>query len=442
MSPARPCRWRPRGSNTTVPRLTPRGIAFLIAGAVLGALAYLFERPEVLSIAAMAVAAPLIALIVVASSRPHLRVARQLQPAVATEGEQVQVQVSVVGTARAAEWVERVPMTPGFAGPGRLRGISTTRPGSLGYRYWPSRRGWASVGPLIIEDRDPFALAVRVTNTRAVSTQLVIPTVTALTVGPMPGPSTEAGPQTARSRERADDDVVTREYRSGDALRRVHWRATARHGELMVRQEEPQAGPHARLIVDTQTVGYRDVALVRDPVTGRRAPDSASFEWSIRMAASTAVHLAERGYTVQLLSTAEGSAEGSAETTTEAPIAEGPVGDLLGELALAALGVRAGDLSEHGRNGSSPVVVIAGEPDDVTTQWMLAQRRTGAPALALLVGLAQAAPRLDGSVDADPVRSAFEREGWVVARVSVAHTPDEAWLALLGGSSTLRMPRG
>lgn len=423
---------------------------FLVVGAVLGGLAYLFERPEVLPISAMAVAAPLIALLVVASSRPHLRVARQLQPVVATEGEQVQVQVSVVGTARAAEWVERVPMTPGFAGPGRLRGISTTRPGSLGYRYWPSRRGWANVGPLLIEDRDPFALAVRVTNTRAVSTQLVIPTVTALTVGPMPGPSTEAGPRTSRSRERADDDVVTREYRSGDALRRVHWRATARHGELMVRQEEPQAGPHARLIVDTQTVGYRDVAVVRDPVTGRRAPDSASFEWSIRMAASTAVHLAERGYTVQLLSTAEGSAEKSTENATEspaesvaeAPIAEGPVGDVLGELALAALGERAGDLSEHGRNGSSPVVVIAGEPDDVTAQWMLSQRHHRAPALALLVGLPLAAARRDGSVDADPVRSAFEREGWVVARVSVAHTPDEAWLALLGGGSTSRMPRG
>lgn len=433
-----------------MPRLTARGIAFLIAGGVLGAIAYLFERPEVLPIAAMAVAAPLIALIVVATSRPQLRVSRQLQPVVATEGEHVQVLVSVAGKARAAEWTESVPMATGFAGPGRLRNISTTRPGSLGYRYWPSRRGWASVGPLIIEDRDPFALAVRETNTRAVSTQLVIPKVSALTVGPMPGPSAQAGPQTARSRERADDDVVTREYRSGDALRRVHWRVTARHGELMVRQEEPQAGPHARLIVDTQTVGYRDVALVRDPVTGRRAPDSASFEWSIRMAASTAVHLAERGYTVQLLSAAEGSAEstgvntaeGRVETTTEAPIAEGPVGDVLGALALAALGQRAGDLSEHGRNGSSPVVVIAGEPDDVTAQWMLSQRHTRAPALALLVGLPLAAARLDGSVDADPVRSAFERAGWVVARVSVAHAPDEAWLALLGGGSTSRMPRG
>jgi len=33
-----------------------------------------------------------------------------------------------------------------------------------------------------------------------------------------------------------EDDAAPRAYQSGDPLRRVHWRSTARYGELMVRR--------------------------------------------------------------------------------------------------------------------------------------------------------------------------------------------------------------
>lgn len=405
-----------------MPRLTARGIAFLVVAVGLTALAYAIERPELLPIAAIAGAAPLIALAAVASSRPRVRVGRQLDPVVATAGEPVQVSVTVSGRARAAEWIERVPMAPGYAGPGRLREVTATRPGSIGYRYWPARRGLQIVGPLLIEDRDPFALALRVTDTRAVVAQLVLPEVTPLPAGPVPDPSTEAGPRTARSRERADDDVVTREYRDGDALRRVHWRVTARQGELMVRQDEPQAGPHARLVVDAQSLGYLDVRYVRDAsARSTRTSASATFEWVVRMAASAAVHLAERGYTVELVTPTPRPAD--------APGADGPVGDVLGELALLALGERTIDLDERSAPGAPPVVAIAGAPDEQTLRWMLAQRSPRAPAVVLLAGPPAPHP---GAADPDPVRTAFERAGWTTARVSIGRAPDDAWLALLG----------
>ncbi len=405
-----------------MPRLTARGIAFLVVAVGLFALAYVTERPELLPIAAIAAAAPLIALAAVASSRPRVRVGRHLEPVVATAGEPVQVTVTVSGRARAAEWVECVPMTPGFAGPGRLREVTATRPGSIGYRYWPARRGLQTVGPLLIEDRDPFALALRVTDTRAVVAQLVLPEITPLPVGPVPDPSTEAGPRTARSRERADDDVVTREYRDGDALRRVHWRVTARQGELMVRQDEPQAGPYARLLVDCQALGYPDARLVREAgARSQRSTSSATFEWVIRMAASAAVHLVERGYTVELVT--------PVSRADEAPVADGPVGEVLGALAMLGLGSRAGDLDERSSPGAAPLVAIAAAPDEQTMRWMLAQRSSRAAAVLLLAG-PPAALGLDG--DPDPVRTAFERAGWSVARVSTRRAPDDAWLALLG----------
>ena len=231
-----------------MPRLTARGGIFLVVGVGLLALAYAVERPELLPVGALAVAAPLLGLLVVASTRPSVQVSRRFEPAVAVQDEVVRVTTTVAGRARAAEWIERVPMAPGFAGPGRLADVRLTRPAEFGYRYWPERRGLVEVGPLLIEDHDPFALAVRVTDTRTVTTQLVLPAVVRLPTGPVPAPASDTGARSARSRERSDDDVVTREYRQGDALRRVHWRVTARQGELMVRQDELQAGPRSRLL--------------------------------------------------------------------------------------------------------------------------------------------------------------------------------------------------
>ncbi len=412
-----------------MPRLTARGVAFLVAAVALTVLAYLLERPELLPVAAIAAGAPLIALALVASSRPQLRIGRQLEPAIAVEGEPVRVAVTLNGRARAAEWVERVPMAPGYAGPGRLPEVIATRAATVRYRYWPARRGMPFVGPLLIEDRDPFALALRVTDTRVQVAQLVLPMVTPLPAGPVPDPSTEQGQRTARSRERADDDVVTREYRDGDALRRVHWRVTARQGELMVRQDEPQAGPHARVVLDTQFTGYGDAM----PARRGRAATSPAFEWAVRMAASAAVHLAERGYTVDLATPTPRAAQ--------APVADGPVGDVLGELALIELGDRVIDLDARSASGAPPVVVIAAAPDDATLSWMLAQRSPRAPAVALLVGPPAPLPVRPGAapaeLDADPVRTAFERSGWRVARVSVRATPDAAWSALLGDTAGL-----
>jgi uncharacterized protein (DUF58 family) len=41
-----------------------------------------------------------------------------------------------------------------------------------------------------------------------------------------------------------------REYRPGDSLRRIHWRSSARHGELVVREYEPPGVQTVRIVVD------------------------------------------------------------------------------------------------------------------------------------------------------------------------------------------------
>jgi uncharacterized protein (DUF58 family) len=42
-----------------------------------------------------------------------------------------------------------------------------------------------------------------------------------------------------------------REYRPGDSLRRIHWRSSARHGELVVREYEPPGVPTVTIVVDS-----------------------------------------------------------------------------------------------------------------------------------------------------------------------------------------------
>lgn len=414
-----------------MPRLTARGGIFLVVGVGLLALAYAVERPELLPVGALAVAAPLLGLLVVASTRPSVQVSRRFEPAVAVQDEVVRVTTTVAGRARAAEWIERVPMAPGFAGPGRLADVRLTRPAEFSYRYWPERRGLVEVGPLLIEDHDPFALAVRVTDTRTVTTQLVLPAVVRLPTGPVPAPASDTGARSARSRERSDDDVVTREYRQGDALRRVHWRVTARQGELMVRQDEPQAGPRSRLLVDTQRSGYPDA-------TGRREASSALFEWAVRFAASVAVHLDERGYAVDLVT--------PTALPDDAPHADGPAGVALGELALLELGRDDPHREAPAGAGALPVVAIASRPDAATVRWMLAHRTASAsaPALAVLVDdepslLLPSAVRVptsvagqDGNREVETAEETFARAGWTVVRVPTSATPVEAWSALAG----------
>jgi uncharacterized protein (DUF58 family) len=84
-------------------------------------------------------------------------------------------------------------------------------------------------------------------------------------------------------------DVVVREYRRGDDLRRVHWRSTARMGELMVRNEEQLWQARATVVLDNRAVSHRG--------TG----PGSSLESAVAAAASVAVHLSGLGYQVRLV---------------------------------------------------------------------------------------------------------------------------------------------
>ena len=101
------------------------------------------------------------------------------------------------------------------------------------------------------------------------------------------------GPASGENRPRAiasagEEDATVREYRDGDDLRRVHWRSTARRGELMVRREEQPWQSRCAMFLDA------------DHLAPRPRP-SSSLEWAVSAAASIGTDRIRRGYATTLL---------------------------------------------------------------------------------------------------------------------------------------------
>ncbi len=101
------------------------------------------------------------------------------------------------------------------------------------------------------------------------------------------------------------EDVTVREYRRGDDLRRVHWRSSARVGELMVRREEQPWQSRATVFLDNRARSHRGQGL------------SSSLESAVTAAASVALHLSQRGFMVRL-TTATGEHEATSWHMREA----------------------------------------------------------------------------------------------------------------------------
>ena len=119
-------------------------------------------------------------------------------------------------------------------------------------------RGVLSVGPVSVRRGDPLGLFERANDRRQAVDLFVHPRTTALdglSLGHMR--DLEGLPAQHLSR----DDVsfhALREYQPGDDLRHVHWKSTARVGEVMVRQYEETRRSHFVVGLSTLPDEYRD----------------------------------------------------------------------------------------------------------------------------------------------------------------------------------------
>jgi uncharacterized protein (DUF58 family) len=259
------------------------------------------------------------------------------------------------------------------------------------YRVPTARRGLHELGPLLAIVTDPFGLVRRSWIVTPPTDLVVRPRVHDLLpprrkLGGEPDPHAE-GPRVPTP-ETAGEFLALRGYEPGDDPRRVHWRSTARTGELVVRLDEAAAPGRVVLVLDTRPEVH----------------DVESFEVAVEAVASLALRCRADHTPVEVFTTAGEVLLRPGPGPVELLLDRLAVVDVGGPDHLQALGAQLG-----ARLGIGALVVATGSPD-------VAVRDAVAPlhlraAVAVVATRTPTAGHVPGLVDAsaEPLPVAWNR---------------------------------
>lgn len=277
-------------------RLTARGVALLLCGVLVSIAGALVGEPDLAWIGIFLCALPLLGVLMVLFTRPRLRVERHLEPSQTPIGVAPRARLRIInqyaGALSSLEFSDAIPTELGSDARFNLtRGFGTWDQ-AAGYSVPATQRGRFRIGPLRAKAFDPFGTALATWQVKGEDGWLrVTPRIWDLSKlggGVSSGSAGESTPQ--RIGQAGTDDVLVREHRHGDDIRRVHWRMSAKQDELMVRLEEHPWDPTLSLIVDNRTSAHFG-----------SGPDS-TLEWCVSAAASVSAELLANRYRVTILS--------------------------------------------------------------------------------------------------------------------------------------------
>ncbi|MFD1721071.1 DUF58 domain-containing protein [Amnibacterium endophyticum] len=272
-------------------RPTIRGGVFVAGGVVGMVAAYASGWSALLAVALFLLGAVVAALVVVVLAPSDVQVERRIDPGIALQREPVRVRLILRGSAAGAlEWSEQLPHSVAVTGhvSGRLPALRPGRPATLlEYEVRGRVRGEVPIGPLRVHRTDPLRLVVSSRRVGPTDRVIVLPRlsdVEAPTSLRRSDPDAGAGSVLGAIGDQRD--LVAREYRSGDPLRTVDWRATAHRGELMVRTESAVPTAATGLVLDTRQAAW---------------PSAALFEAAVEHAASLVAELGSRQAPVRVV---------------------------------------------------------------------------------------------------------------------------------------------
>lgn len=267
--------------------LSGAATGLLLAGRLLGALELTILGVITLSLAVLT-------WLWVRSRKRVVRVGRTIRPTRVHVGGDARVDLEVddPGSAESPQLL----LTDLFDGGRRaarflVPALKSSQRARAAYRVPTNQRGRYALGPITLTVTDPFGLARRSWTVGSADEVTICPRVHDLRPPPgAPGRLRSASPFAVRFHAPAVDGeefLTLREYEVGDDLRRIHWRSTARTGELVVREDEAQWQPRAIVLLDTRPDAH----------------DEASFEAAVEATASVVARLVRSVLPIEVITT-------------------------------------------------------------------------------------------------------------------------------------------
>ncbi|MFJ6806848.1 DUF58 domain-containing protein [Streptomyces anulatus] len=423
---------RKGGLRAALGGLTTRGRSFLAAGLAAAVCAYVLGQGDLLRVGLLLAVLPLVCVTVLYRTRYRVTGTRRLSPSRVPAGTEARVHLRMENVSRLPTGLlmlqDRVPYVLGPRPRFVLDRVEAGGRREVSYRVRSDLRGRYPLGPLQLRLSDPFGMCELSRSFSAYDTLVVVPRTVPLPVLRLAGEASGYGDGRRSLALAGEDDIIPRGYRHGDDLRRVHWRSTARHGELMVRREEQPQRARCTVLLDTRGIGYQGAG-----------PDSA-FEWAVSGAASALVHMLERGFAVRLL-TDDGNAvpgEGSggfAGSTQESADSAGLMLDTLAVVGHSDGGglSRAHDVLRGGNEGL--LIAFFGDLDEEQAAVAARMRQRAGAGVAFVLDSAAWAGDEGAAGRAEERLRRLRESGWIAVPVEPGAELPALW-QLAGGMRT------
>lgn len=287
--------------------LTATGWLLSISSALLVAAGRVFGSSEILAVGVAGLAVAMLSVAYVRVRQPLRVTARSLRPLQVHVGDDCQVQIDLANPSRLRSPVlhfadshrfSTESSSDYFQSPDDLlvAPISGRDEISIAYRLPTVKRGHLKTGPLALTLTDPLGISTRRFESGEAAEALVYPTVFPIRPPPrLPGNTFDAVRRSPMAQS-GDELYGLRPFQRGDDPRRIHWRSSAHHDELIVRQFEEFSHTHTTVLLDT-----RAVLLDFESKVG----DGERFEAMVSAAASICRASQLRGDQVRLVTTAD-----------------------------------------------------------------------------------------------------------------------------------------